>query len=443
MGWKNKVIWTEGMFLRPQHFQQQARYVERYVEARSGVLTHCPWGFKELVVDPEMLKLGKLVITKASGVMPDGTPFDVPENALLPPLEIDADLRDSVIHLSLPVTRPGLPETDAASGVNNVARYLQDEQEIADSNAGYNIAAPIATGKLRLSLKLASERPDEYVQMGCVKVVEKRSNSQVILDSGFVPPLLDCKASPVVQGYIEELLGMLNVRAEALAARVSQSGQGGAAEIADFLLLIAVNRAVPLMNHFAEIVGLHPVEFYRAAVSLAGELATFTTPEKRLRSFPEYDHNDLQVTFGNVFNMLRQSLSMVLEQTAVSIALQKKQYGIFLAAVADRTLLKSAVFVLAVSASLDTETLMRTFPAKTKIGPPEKIRDLVNNQLPGIGLRVLPVSPRQIPYHAGYTYFELDRSSAYWEGLAQAGGFALHVGGEFPDLQMEFWAIRS
>ena len=28
----NKVVWSEGLFLRPQHFQQQDRYFERYVE---------------------------------------------------------------------------------------------------------------------------------------------------------------------------------------------------------------------------------------------------------------------------------------------------------------------------------------------------------------------------------------------------------------------------
>ena len=78
-----------------------------------------------------------------------------------------------------------------------------------------------------------------------------------------------------------------------------------------------------------------------------------------------------------------------------------------------------------------------------KIGSVEKIRDLVNLQLPGIALRPLPVAPRQLPFHAGFTYFELDRGSEYWAQLATSAGFAMHVAGEFPGLQMEFWAIRK
>ena len=34
MSWYNKVIWSEGMFLRPAHFQQHNRYVENLVEMR-------------------------------------------------------------------------------------------------------------------------------------------------------------------------------------------------------------------------------------------------------------------------------------------------------------------------------------------------------------------------------------------------------------------------
>ena len=73
----------------------------------------------------------------------------------------------------------------------------------------------------------------------------------------------------------------------------------------------------------------------------------------------------------------------------------------------------------------------------------EKISELVNLQLPGIGLSALPVAPRQIPYHAGSTYFELDRSGDFWKDLQKSGGFAMHVAGEFPGLEMACWAIKG
>ena len=85
---------------------------------------------------------------------------------------------------------------------------------------------------------------------------------------------------------------------DVLAGRLSQSGTGGAGEIADFLLLQLLNRAEPLFAHLATATGLHPETLYRAMLELAGELATFTQPGKRAASYPVYRHDHLGDTFA-------------------------------------------------------------------------------------------------------------------------------------------------
>jgi type VI secretion system protein ImpJ len=61
-----------------------------------------------------------------------------------------------------------------------------------------------------------------------------------------------------------------------------------------------------------------------------------------------------------------------------------------------------------------------------------------------VPLRPLPVAPRQIPYHAGHTYFELEtRGNDMWKQLETSGGLFIHVAGDFPGLEMEFWAVRA
>ena len=111
--------------------------------------------------------------------------------------------------------------------------------------------------------------------------------------------------------------------------------------------------------------------------------------------------------------------------------------------VPDRRLIDTAVFVLAASADLQTEDLRRRFPQQSKIGPVEKIRDLVNLQLPGIAGQAMPVAPRQIPYNAGFVYFEFDKNSPMWRALKTSGGIAFHFGGEFAGLDLQLWAIRG
>ncbi len=114
------------------------------------------------------------------------------------------------------------------------------------------------------------------------------------------------------------------------------------------------------------------------------------------------------------------------------------------ALISDVELQRNATFVLAVQSNMPGEALRARFPTQVKIGPVERIRDLVNLQLPGVTLTPMPVAPRQIPYHAGANYFELEtRGSDLWRQLEQSGGLAMHIAGEFPGLDLAFWAVRS
>ncbi len=446
MSWYSKVVWSEGMFLRPQHFQQQDRYLDALLRGRCGYLRPYDWGFKTLTLDREILSLGKLAITAGQGVLPDGTPFRIPdEDDPPPPLDIPAELRDSRVLLALPLRRVGMADTDREEGPESVARYRVAQCETRDSNAGFDASnAPIEIGKRRLRLILeGGQEAAEYAAIGVARVVEKRPDQTVVLDEQYLPPCLDCQGVLPLAGFLKEIMGLLHQRGDALAGRVTVSGQGGVAEIADFLLLQVVNRFEPLFVHFNLMSGLHPEAFYQIALELAGELATFTADSRRPVSFPPYVHDDLQATFTPLMAAIRQSLSMVLEQNAIQLPLQERKYGIRVSPITDRNLVNTASFVLAVSASVPAETLRTRFPAQVKIGPVEHIAQLVNSALPGIGLRPLPVAPRQIPYHAGVTYFELDRNSELWKSLPQSGGFAFHIGGQFPGIELAFWAIKG
>ncbi|RBD97622.1 type VI secretion system baseplate subunit TssK, partial [Xanthomonas oryzae pv. oryzae] len=96
----NKVIWSEGLFLRPQHLQQQERYLERYMELHAGALRPHAWGFSVLELEPELLSIGKLGIRRARGCFPDGTPFSIPDrDPAPPPLDVPANCRDQVVSL--------------------------------------------------------------------------------------------------------------------------------------------------------------------------------------------------------------------------------------------------------------------------------------------------------------------------------------------------------
>ncbi|MBC2654069.1 type VI secretion system baseplate subunit TssK [Pseudomonas sp. MSSRFD41] len=444
MSWNNRVVWSEGMFIGTQHFQQHDRYLENLIDARSRPLAIGAWGFSELRIDQGLLAQGKLAIISARGLLPDGTPFNIPHDDLAPsPLSIDDNLRDGLVYLALPLKRAGARDTVDEGEELGGARYLSQVREVRDDNAPFENRAPVAVGARALRLLTAQDGLSDYAAVGVVRVKEKRADRALVLDDSYIPPLLDVAASKPLSAFRSELLGLLHQRGEALAGRVVASGAGGASEIADFMLLQLVNRAQPLINHLNQISPLHPERFYSELVGLAGEFSTFSNSSRRPAEFPQYQHDELALSYAPVMQALREALSMLIDSKATPIPIVEKAYGVHVAMLADRTLLDNASFILVVRADVPGETLRGRFAQQSKVGSVEHIRDLVNLQLPGIGLLPLPVAPRQLPYHAGSTYYELDRGSEHWKQLAHSGGFAFHVAGEFPGLNLAFWAIRG
>ncbi|HVQ75033.1 MAG TPA: type VI secretion system baseplate subunit TssK [Candidatus Binatia bacterium] len=445
MSWDNRVIWSEGTFLQPQHFQQHDRYLEGHVERRTRALRPYAWGFSEIALDESLLELGKLAIRTARGVLPDGTPFDCPtRDPLPPPLDVPTTLRESLVSLALSVHQSGVDEADLSEpGPDSLARYAAGELEVKDSNASFDRTALVQIGRLRLQLLKDADLSGAYTALGTARVLERRADGRVLLDRLYIPPVLDTAADPTLSAIVRDIHGLLHQRGDALAARMSQPGPGGIAEIADFLWLKTMNRFEPLFAHLAATVPLHPERLYAVCVQLAGELCTFTREGRRPLPYPTYRHEDLAGSFTPVVADIRRSLSMVLERNAVPIDLEMRSYGLRVATIPDGDLLKTARLVLAAKAQLPVERIQASLPTLVKIGPVERIRDLVNLNLPGMVLRGLPVAPRQIPFHAGFLYFELERGGELWKLMEQSGALALHIAGEFPGLELELWAVRG
>lgn len=444
MSFFQKTLWSEGMFLRPQHFQQQERYLEFANHLRSSASEPFFWGLGSLKVDQSALSIGKLAILEAEGILPDGTPFSFPHQVQPPPaLELIEGAVDQRVFLALPVHRPGAEDVSFDDCPGSLARYSVEDATVIDVNSVAGEPVDIQLARPRLRLVLENDLSDAWLGIGLVRVVECRSDRQVVLDPEYMPPVLNFGASHALTSLINEAHGLVRQRADVLAQRLNQPGRGGISEVGEFLLLQLLNGIEPTLSHYLNDKNAHPERLFADLTRWAGELSSFADDGRRPEGFPSYLHDELRASFSPLISRFRIILSAVLEQRAFQIDLVERSYGVRLGQVHDRSLLESAQFVLAVQARVPAETLRSKFPNQIKIGPVDKIRDMVNLHLPGVELRNLPIAPREIPYHAGFHYFELDSSHELWPEMSQSGMLALHIAGEFPGLELQCWAIRQ
>jgi len=440
---QNKIIWSEGMFLKPHHFQQQERYFESLEKHRAESLSPWSWGIREFKCDERLLSLGKISIENCRGIFPDGTLFDIPGRDVAPlPLDIPTGTRNCIVYLGLSLQRAGIPEVGFISSEINTARYISETIELDDINAN-GLSASVQLGKLSFRFMLENQDKEGFTCLGLLRIAEVKSDRKIMLDEDFIPSSLVISASKRLLNFIQEVQGLLHYRGNRLSQRVTEGASGGVSEIADFLLLQVVNKYELLFQHFHQQANKHPQRFYEMLLKLIGELSTFTEQSRRPKLEPKYLHHDLEATFSPTIFELRRSLSIVLEESAVSLSLEKQSSHLWVASQFDKNLLKESIFVLAVSASVPSENIRQAFPVQSKVSPLEEVRNLVNRALPGITLLALAVVPRQIPYHANYIYFALNREHDLWQKLDKSAGIAFHVSGEFPGIQLELWAIKD
>jgi type VI secretion system protein ImpJ len=441
----NKIAWLESQYLYPHHFQQQERYFEHLIEQRSRAIQPFIYGFDELVINREKLNEGNFSLTTVSGILPDGCPFDSSVNANPPvPIEIPSTTKNQLIYLALPIYQPGYQFVTTDNEHEKIGRYVLANTDAYDYSSSDVSTESIEIARLQLRLVLENEEMGGFTYLPIARIVEVTAENAIILDSKFIPPVINLKAHNNLSLYLDNVAGLLKQRGNALALRFQNQTTHNSSSISDFLLLQIINRIEPELAHITSIAeSVHPERLFFRLISLMGELATFTRAEKRPLSAPKYDHDDLESCFNPVIQNINMHLSSVLEQTALSLPVEKRQYGIYVAPITDFNLLTDSRFVLGVKSTIATNELKSYLPDHLKVGSVNTIRDLVNNQLSGVKVDALSIAPREITYHAGYVYFELDPKSEHWSNLKNAAGFAFHIAGELPELELEFWAIRK
>ncbi|CAH0160108.1 type VI secretion protein [bacteria symbiont BFo1 of Frankliniella occidentalis] len=445
----NKVVWSEGLFLRPQLFQQQERYFEYYAHKRASTLSPFYWGFSQYEIDREALAYGKLVLRSARGVLPDGTPFDIPDHADLPePLTILPEHLGKTLCLAVPLRLDNSDETIFSQYDNSsLARFRAQEAELCDTNSIRQGPKPVQLAKLRLKLVSQDEMTESWIGLTLTRVKAIQPDGSVLLHlEDHIPPVTGYAANHLLTEWLTHLNGLVKMRAEMLATRLSTSdGKASAsAEVVDYLLLQIFNKYEPILDHLRNIPELPPIVLYEELAKLAGELSTFVrTKTRRPKPAPGYDHARLYPSIRPLVDDVHDLLNQILVRAGQLIDLHHKGNGVWSAAILPNELLSFTNLVLAVHAQLPMDVLQQQFHAQAKISAPQQLHELVRSHLPGLVLQGLPVPPRQIPYSSGYVYFELLKSGPFWEKISTTGALALHIAGEFPGLKMDLWGIRG
>lgn len=444
----SRIVWSEGMYLAPHHFQAQNRFFEDSVQFAVASLWRDAYGLVSLELDQDAIRNGTVALVHAVGVFPDGLPFDMPECDPLPPVRNITDLFSPVaesltVCLSIPRRVQGGPNCTLASNGQVSTRYIGSAVTLADENSGQD-EKPVTLGQKNVALALESESGTDHLTLPLARILRDGAG-HFVYDSTFVPPCLKLSASPALISMTQRLVEILEEKSAAVSR--SQAGSPGqfqagisAGQIAQFWFLHALNSHLAPLRHLLLSKHAHPEELFRELLHLGGALCTFGL-DSHPRTLPVYDHQHAENCFAALDDHIRRHLEIVLPSKALSIPLSSIQRYFYEGDVKDPRCFGRSRWILGVQAKMGEADLISKVPQLVKFCSSRFVPELVKRAVPGLSLTHIPVPPSAIVARVESQYFMVSKTGPCWEHILQTKRVGVYVPGEFPKAELELTVI--
>jgi len=443
-----KVLWGEGLLLRPQHFQKQDQYHEHRLHKSIHALHPYAWGVERLQIDREGLAGSVLRILDLSLRFPDGEWADAPAADDLPApcdLSLLPQPQQSITYYAaLPALRAFGSNFTPLDQVGHTARYAQVNQETPDA---FTQAAPVHVAYLKRAVRIVSELEprDAYVHFPLLRL-RRATAGGFEIDPAFVPPSLSLGAAPPLLLQLRRLLEALQAKASVLAGHQREPSRNviefRAGDTSSFWLLHAASAAYATLTHAASHPGLHPERLFEQLLGVAGALMAFSK-SWTLADLPVYEHADPGPGFAKLHQIVRELLDTVISAKYFAIVLNEARPSYHHGMLDSGKIDDKTVFYIAVSADMPALELVEAVPVRFKVGAPDDVEKCVLAALPGVRLQYTPQLPSAVPVRPDTCYFLLDPKGSMYERMLQAQSISIYVPSGIRELKLELFAVTG
>lgn len=458
-----KVYWSQGLFLAPQHFQQQDLYHEERSFELSGLTRGSFWGVARLAVDQAILQSCRLAIDDLEMLTPRGALIRAGRNAERPNAFLSetsfasafdqleqGEKLDAYLVLT-PHNPHGRNVTDPEEADLTHARYVIAPAQQSDHyTPDDNERADVSYVNYALSLRFAADGEaggglDDRETVRIARIGRSLDGTPE-LDLGYIPPSLSIHAVPALREKVTRALASIEGRALNHAKTTREHGFASTTlsvqNIWNTLTLTTVNRLAADLRSAYEDERCHPAEAYAILRRAVAVLSSFSiehdlfgrTPEQDSDGgLPRYDHSRIGPQFDAAVKLIEHLLTYlnpgpefmrVLEYDA-----ERKRY----AAELPQSFFEGRApqyFLLVRSQIADTEELRRQLNEAGKLADPQNMEEVVRRSLTALPVRRIDMPPPELIQMAQkFRIFAIgleDDKQGFWREVERQGQIELH-----------------
>jgi type VI secretion system ImpJ/VasE family protein len=462
------VLWSQGLFLTPQHLQQSDLFHLTSAARRWQIASPYNWGLRELKVRDEGLAASQFEVQRLELVTRSGELIVAGSESEQANASIQARSFEGLVeaakgpvnvYLAVPKHQPGQANVSASASTeqNLPLRYsihAEDKADVYDPGVPevkvallrYNLSV-LFQGEARLK---AAEQSAELIR---VAQLEPRSDGQGgRLSSKYVPPCLTVASSRTLYGLLQTLRDVLSGKANEFAAIRRQRGVRATAHVAQeairLQMLQTLSRYVPLMHHLLETGYSHPEAVYGLLRQLVGELSVFseevgvlgavTMDGKPGENLPAYNHEDMWPGYAKAITIAQQLVRTMTTgaDAGYKLAFDGKYFQTKLPAEAFEG--TRTRYYLMIDSLVKGDELWGRLQRTGKITTLENLPVLLPRALMGLKIDPLPYAPEELPQRgSNHSYFAIDTNHPEWRMIRERGNIAMYC-----DLNAEETVIK-
>jgi len=423
----NRVLWTEGMLLTPQHFQQHDRYIDYLIQNKYACQQPYYWGFKSIKFSQELLTAGKVRLLNCVAIFPNGIFYNAPDVDLLPQdFDVVDTMTSQVIYL----------EIDNAK----IFPYIPFNRPIVNIENNERQSMNVAMGQLNVRLSVKSEGKSNMQTLPMVKIKSTRVRGEVILSPQWIPPCLNYRVSDELNNNLEKLLFLIKTPLLKYVQWLKYDSSIAFGKIQTYALLQTLNRFYRSFQQIKNDFSVHPNQLYICMLEFLSELELHNIHGYNLFESYPYQHNRLYEVFSFLFNRIFKLLKRIFQTRAIKTVLTLKKHKLWVSEQAIPPLNLLTALILSIHASGDLKVVERMVLNDMKVAPLNKIHNLICHALPGIPIKALKKLPLDLMHEANIIYFSLEIED---ENDSMPQSMACYFSAHIKDFELSLWHIRK
>ncbi len=441
------VQWSEGMFLRPHHFQAADRYWNEWLETSNRWDHPYNYGLQSIELSKEAIANYQIELKHCHGRLRDGTlvtisPGEEPDRVDLGGgIEevaglvnlAEAFLKDPTVRVYLGVPKLKLGRANvSAQQHGSQSRYVETKRNVPDEVEGGN-DQQVNLRELNTKILLSTEDLSGYETIPIAQIKragDKEATPQ--LDEDYIPPVLAVEAwSPLATDYVRAIYDIIGQKVRVLSEQVMSRGitptSQEPGDMDRMIMLMMLNEAYATLRCLAFSRGLHPFAAYAELCRIVGKLSIFAE-ERRCPEIPTYDHDDL----ARIFKWAKQQISLLIHRIQDYAYEREDFYGVenkMQVRLKEKWLGPNWEWYVGVNYGNSTKEECRRLlsPGQLdwKMGSAEQVESIFANRAEGVVLRIQDTPPRALPVRGPWVFYQVARVGQPWKSVETSKTLAM------------------